>query len=297
LRDVAVSVVIPALNEAESLPYVLARIPSDVHEVILVDGLSTDGTPQVARQVMPSIRIVNQLTRGKGAALRAGFEAATGDIIVHLDADGSTDPAEIPLFVGCLLAGADFVKGSRFMQGAGSTDITRLRRLGNLFFVKLSNVLFGSGFSDISYGYNALWSRNRHFLALEIDGWEQEQINSIRAVRRGLRVAEVPSFESARIAGIAKLSTWSTGWAVLKAIVAERLRPLPRAVPDGLEQPALPYADWWTDATGSPVVSLAVARSRLRVAVPIVPEQQSPSALVEAEVAGQATEVAVAAGQ
>lgn len=297
MRAVAVSVVIPALNEAESLPHVLARIPSDVHEVILVDGLSTDGTPEVARQVMPNIRIVNQTTRGKGAALRAGFEAATGDIIVHLDADGSTDPGEIPLFVGCLLAGADFVKGSRFMQGAGSTDITLLRRLGNLFFVKLSNILFGSGFSDISYGYNALWSRNCHFLALEIDGWEQEQISSIRAVRRGLRVAEVPSFESPRIAGVAKLGIWSTGWAVLKAILAERLRPLPRTVPEGQPQSALSYSEGWADATGAPVVSLAVARSRLRVAVPIVPDQHSASASVEAEAAVQATEVAVAAGQ
>src|SRR6058998_2153306 len=87
-----VSVVIPAMNEAENLPYVLPRIPAWVHEVILVDGNSTDGTVEVARQLWAGIRIVRQQGRGKGAALRSGFAAATGDIIVMLDADGSTDP-------------------------------------------------------------------------------------------------------------------------------------------------------------------------------------------------------------
>ena len=128
------SVVIPARNEAENLPYVLPRIPAWVHEVILVDGNSTDGTVAVARELWPSIRIVRQQGSGKGAALRTGFAAATGDIIVLLDADGSTDPAEIPIFVGALLAGADVVKGSRFLQGGGTSDMPLHRKLGNWGF-------------------------------------------------------------------------------------------------------------------------------------------------------------------
>ena len=103
LRDVTVSVVIPALNEAESLPHVLPRIPADVYEVILVDGNSTDDTIAVAQRLRPDIQIVTQRRRGKGAALREGFAAATGAIVVHLDADGSTDPEEIPAFVNALL--------------------------------------------------------------------------------------------------------------------------------------------------------------------------------------------------
>src|SRR5689334_4356177 len=97
-----VSVVIPAMNEAENLPHVLPRIPAGVHEVVLVDGHSIDGTIEVARQILPTIRVVQQRGRGKGAALRTGFEEATGDIIVMLDADGSTDPGEIPYYVGAL---------------------------------------------------------------------------------------------------------------------------------------------------------------------------------------------------
>ena len=108
-----VSVVIPALNEALNLPHVLPRIPRDVHEVILVDGASIDGTVEVARALLPSIKIVTELSPGKGTALCAGFRAAAGDIIVMLDADGSTDPAEIPRFVDALLAGADFANCGR----------------------------------------------------------------------------------------------------------------------------------------------------------------------------------------
>ncbi|MEX2548309.1 MAG: glycosyltransferase family 2 protein [Chloroflexota bacterium] len=225
------SVVIPALNEAGSLPHVLPRIPAGVHEVILVDGASTDGTIEVALRLMPSVRIVRQDRPGKGAALRAGFEAATGDIVVHLDADGSTDPAEIPSFVETLINGADYAKGSRFARGGSSDDITPLRRLGNWSFVTLANGLFGSRFSDITYGYNAVWRRHHVLLAPEIDGWAHEIVANIRAYRRGLRVVEVPSLESPRVAGEAKLRTFSAGWTILRAIVGEWFRPMPDPMP------------------------------------------------------------------
>jgi glycosyltransferase involved in cell wall biosynthesis len=230
-HGVTVSVVIPALNEAGSLPYVLSRIPEGVHEVVLVDGASTDGTIEIARRLMPDVRVVLQDRPGKGAALRAGFEAATGDIVVHLDADGSTDPSEIPSFVQKLVEGADFAKGTRFGQGGSSDDITPVRRLGNWSFVSLANVLFGSRFSDITYGYNALWRRHHALLAPEIDGWAHEIIANIRAHRRGLHEVEVPSHESPRIAGDPKLRTFSAGWTILRAIVGERFRPLANPVP------------------------------------------------------------------
>jgi glycosyltransferase involved in cell wall biosynthesis len=218
-----VSVVIPALNEAESLPLVLPRIPLWVHEVILVDGHSSDDTVRVAREHLPGIRVLTQIGKGKGAALRTGVEAASGDIIVTLDADGSTDPAEIPAFVGALIAGADFVKGSRFGQGCGSTDMTPIRWVGNWGFVLLTNALFRTQFSDITYGYNALWARHKQALALEIDDWSHEIISNIRVALSGLRLVEVASVERERVAGEAKLRTWSAGWMILKAIVRERI--------------------------------------------------------------------------
>src|SRR5438132_917970 len=106
-----VSVVIPTLNEAKNLPHVLPRIPTWVEEIIIVDGHSTDDTIDVARTCRPDVRIEIVSARGKGVALRAGFKAAVGDIIVALDADGSTDPAEMPAFVGVLMSGADVAVG------------------------------------------------------------------------------------------------------------------------------------------------------------------------------------------
>lgn len=219
-----VSVVIPALNEAENLPHVLPRIPVWVHEVILVDGHSTDNTHEVANALWPGIRIILQEGRGKGAALRTGFAAATGDIIVMLDADGSTNPAEIPAFIGALLAGADFVKGSRFLQGGGTSDMTLFRRLGNLGFTLGVRLLFGGSFSDLCYGYNAFWSKVLHALELDADGFEVETMMNVRALYTGLRVAEVASFEADRVYGKSNLRTFPDGWRVLKTIIGEWFR-------------------------------------------------------------------------
>ena len=178
-----VSVVIPTLNEARNLAHVFAALPPDLHEVILVDGHSVDGTPDVARRLRPDVRVVNQTRTGKGNALACGFAAATGDIIVMIDADGSTDPAEIPRFVEALTSGADFAKGSRFAPGAGSSDITPLRRLGNKLLGLAVNIIYGTRYSDLCYGYNAFWRRHLPDIVPDCAGFEVETLINIRAAR------------------------------------------------------------------------------------------------------------------
>ncbi len=223
-RRPRVSVVIPTLNEAKNLPHVFAKLPRSLHEVIVVDGFSTDDTLEVARTLRPDVRIVLQQHRGKGDALRCGFEAASGDILVMLDADGSADPAEIPAFVKALVEGADFAKGSRFRDGGGSSDITHLRRVGNRALNGLVNVLFRTSYSDLCYGYNAFW---RHCLAamnVDCTGFEVETLINIRVARAGLDIREVPSFERDRIYGQSNLRTFRDGARVLRTIVRERLR-------------------------------------------------------------------------
>jgi glycosyltransferase involved in cell wall biosynthesis len=222
-RSLRVTAVIPALNEAENLSCILPRVAEWVDEVILVDGHSTDATVARARALYPPVRIVTQPGRGKGDALRCGIEAATGDMVVTLDADGSTDPREIPGFIGVLAAGADFAKGSRFVQGAGTADMPLLRRAGNAGLVLLARVLFGGAYTDLCYGYNAFWRDIGLLLHPDADGFEIETLLNVRALKAHLKVVEVPSFEAPRHAGVGRLRTFPDGWRVLKTLVRERL--------------------------------------------------------------------------
>lgn len=214
-----VSVVVAALNEEISIRHVLPLIPDDVYEVILVDGHSTDDTVAVARAAMPDIRVVYQPGSGKGDALRHGFDIARGDMIVALDADGSTDPREIPAFVGALLAGADYVKGTRFSSGAGTSDMTLTRKLGNKGLLLVVRMLFGARYTDLCYGYTAFWRGVLPDLRLRSTGFEIETEMNIRAALADLRVVEVASFEHDRIGGEAHLRPFQDGWRVLMEIL------------------------------------------------------------------------------
>src|SRR4051812_1940413 len=218
-----VSVVIPTLNEAENLPYVLARLPEGLHEVVIVDGHSTDDTVAVARRLCPDARVLMQAGHGKGNALGTGFAACTGDIVVTLDADGSTDAAEIPRFVAALCSGADFVKGSRFAQGGASSDITRVRRWGNQGLNALVNALYRTSFTDLCYGFNAFWARCLPFMRVDCDGFEVETLVNVRAAKAGLVIHEVPSFEHDRLSGASNLHAIRDGSRVLRTILRERI--------------------------------------------------------------------------
>jgi glycosyltransferase involved in cell wall biosynthesis len=222
--DVRVSAVIPARNEARNLAYVFGRLPADLHQLILVDGHSTDDTIAQARRLRPDVEIVAQRGRGKGDALSEGFAACTGDVIAMLDADGSTDPREIPRFVAALCAGADFVKGSRYAQGGGSSDLTPPRRFGNALLCWLVNTLYGTSYTDLCYGYNAFWRRCLPYIRLDVPGFEVETLINVRIARAGLVVHEVPSFERPRLEGTSNLKAVRDGLLILRTIGLERLR-------------------------------------------------------------------------
>ncbi|MGO9080157.1 MAG: glycosyltransferase family 2 protein [Streptosporangiaceae bacterium] len=238
-----VSVVIPAMNEARNLPHVFARIPADAYEVILVDGNSVDDTVAVAQRLRPDVRVIGQTRKGKGNALACGFAAARGDIIAMVDADGSTDPAEIPDYVAALVNGASFAKGTRYAPGGGSEDITPIRSLGNKALTGLFNKLYRTRHTDLCYGFNVFWRQHIAVLGLDAtspppahgdgrlpgDGFEVETLIHVRVATAGLTVAEVPSFEHSRIHGESNLSAVSDGLRVLRTMAAERFAPHRRA--------------------------------------------------------------------
>ncbi len=153
--------------------------------------------------------------------MQLGFAACTGDIIVMIDADGSTDPGEIPRFIAALLAGNDFAKGSRFAKGGGSADISLLRLIGNFGLCTLVNLLFAAHFKDLCYGYNAFWKRCLDEVIIDCDGFEVETLLTLRMQKARMKIAEVPSFEYRRIYGQSNLRTFRDGWRVLKTILSE----------------------------------------------------------------------------
>ena len=248
-----VSIVVPALNEALNLSVVLPQLPR-VHEVILVDGGSVDGTVMAARRALPDVVTVLQTRRGKGNALAAGFARATGDIVVMFDADGSADPAEIVRFVEALTDGADFAKGSRFTPGGGSADITTIRHHGNRFLNAVFNVGFRTRYSDLCYGYNAFWADLIPLLDLPDhalpqptrgkmvwgDGFEIETVINCRFAAANVAITEVPSIEKLRMFGESNLRAFSDGFRVLKTLHTEwrRARSM-RRMERRLAQPAV----------------------------------------------------------
>jgi glycosyltransferase involved in cell wall biosynthesis len=235
-NGISVSVVIPAKNEAENIGWVLERLPPVVDEVVLVDGDSEDGTPDVAKRLRPDIRVIGQDTPGKGAAVRAGFAAAHGDFIVMIDADGSMDPREI---VRCVEALEDrrsvngggareaypIIKGSRFAAGGGTDDMGVVRRLGNRGLLTLVNVLYGARLTDLCYGLFAFRRDQLELLRLEADGFEIETEITVRALKAGIELGEVPSFEAERRYGVSNLQTWRDGMRVLRTLLRERWMP------------------------------------------------------------------------
>jgi len=228
-----ISVVIPAMNEERNLPHVFRQMPDKIYEVILMDGNSVDNTVAVARELWPDVRVISQTRKGKGNALACGFAAATGDVIAMVDADGSADPGEIPRFVDCLMDGADFAKGSRFVAGGGSEDLTGVRAWGNRALSIAFNFCYDTRYSDLCYGFNVFWRRHVEALQLDItspspptrdgrlwgDGFEIETLIHIRIAKAGLRVVEVPSF---RIHGFSNLSAVRDGLRVLRTILWDR---------------------------------------------------------------------------
>jgi glycosyltransferase involved in cell wall biosynthesis len=216
-----VSVVIPTLNEAENLRHLIPAL-SPEYELVIVDGGSTDGTVELALELCPDAVIERQPGQGKGDALIHGFMAARGDIIVAFDGDCSARADEIPRFVHALAGGAHFAKGSRFIGDGGSADLTRLRSLGNRFLCGLVNMLHGTAYTDLCYGFNAFSRECLPFIPDDAPGFEIETTMNIRIAHADLRIVEVPSYEDPRRFGSSNLRAFRDGFKILGVILRER---------------------------------------------------------------------------
>jgi glycosyltransferase involved in cell wall biosynthesis len=152
-----VGVVIPSLNEEKNIGQVLTRLNKiGFTNILVIDGLSNDGTRKVAAENVA--KIVLQVGRGKGQALRQVLsnDYLGTDALVLMDADGSMSAEEIPRFVEELAEGTDIAKGSRFIEGGGTYDMSTLRKFGNTIMTSLVNVMVCSNYTDLCYGFVAL---------------------------------------------------------------------------------------------------------------------------------------------
>ncbi|MFH1403828.1 MAG: glycosyltransferase family 2 protein [Candidatus Altiarchaeota archaeon] len=218
LNGNSISVIIPTLNEEHNLSSVLGSLPDYVDEILVVDGHSSDRTVEVAES--HGCRVLYD-AKGKGSALRTGLGAASGDIIIMMDADCSHMSSELILLIAGIEAGFDICMGSRFIQGGGSEDISIVRKMGNMFFVWLVNMIWHTNYSDLCYGYRSFRKGVVEKLDLTENGFGIETEISIKAAKNRLRILEVPSFECPRKSGEGKLETISDGWIILKRIFTE----------------------------------------------------------------------------
>lgn len=231
------AVVIPVLNEAASLPLVLAEIPRDVvDEIVVVDNGSTDASAEVARRL--GARVVAEPRRGYGSACLAGIAATVGhDVLVFLDGDYSDHPEDMRVLLAELAAGnADLVLGTRMVHAESRRALLPQARFGNRLAALLMRVLFGIRCTDLG-PFRVI--RRDVLLALGMQdpdfGWTVEM--QLRAKLCGLRVVELPVRYRRRV-GVSKITgtvsgTVRAGYKILKTIFAYRLRP-----PRGLRRPS-----------------------------------------------------------
>jgi dolichol-phosphate mannosyltransferase len=206
----AITAVIPARNEAPSIVAIIERCRPFVEEIIVVDGHSSDGTPRLAQEA--GARVIADGGRGKGEALRIVRDAVRTPVTVLLDADGSHVPEDIPQLVAPILNGeADHVSASRLMGGSselhGGFD-EFLRLTGSSFITACINWRFGVRLSESQNGFRAIRTDVFRQLPLVEDITTIEQEMIIRTLRAGLRMAEVPSHEYARLHGASHIRVW-----------------------------------------------------------------------------------------
>ena len=237
-----ISLVIPTKNEEKNLLRLLAEIPNFIDETIVVDASSVDGTFDLALNSNKVTLAVKQKGLGKGSALCLGCQKATGDYIICMDSDGSMSPKEFEVILDTLISSnADIGKGSRYLEGAGSDDLSTFRSIGNRFLLYLTKLFYKCNWTELAYGFFALKTStvskldlnefeakvsSRYFFTKLAygQGFEIEAVIFCRAVRRNLKVLEFPSHETMRWNGTSNLKAIPDGFRILSAIILERLR-------------------------------------------------------------------------
>jgi dolichol-phosphate mannosyltransferase len=201
-------------NESASLGGVIRASRRYVDEILVVDGHSTDGSEDIAKR--EGVRFITDNGRGKGAAMRLSIQKASGDILVFMDADGSHEPKDIPKLIKPIAQNrADLVLASRTKGGSdelsGSFE-KNIRMLGSLIITTCIDLRFGAGISDSQNGFRAIRKTVAFTLGLTENIFTIEQELIMKSLKRGYRIIEIPSHESARTSGVSHIRLWTMSW-------------------------------------------------------------------------------------
>jgi len=226
-----ISIVIPCYDEKNTIEQIVEAVraaPIESKEIIVVDDCSQDGTQELLREKIS--RIVDQIiyhpvNRGKGAALRTGFAAATGDIVLVQDADLEYNPEDYPLLLEPLLSGkADVVFGSRFVGGRPHRVLFFWHMAGNRFLTLLSNMFTNLNLTDMETGYKAFRAALIKSIQIEEDRFGVEPEMIAKLARKDCRIYEVGISYSGRTYAEGKKINWKDGVYACYAIIKYNLR-------------------------------------------------------------------------
>jgi len=225
-----VSIVIPCYNEKNTIERIIEAVrnaPLKSKEIIVVDDCSKDGTQTVLRervsQMVDQI-IYHPVNRGKGAALRSGFAAATGDVILVQDADLEYSPENYPALLEPLTSGeADAVVGSRFMGGRPHRVLFFWHMVGNKFLTLLSNMFTNVNLTDMETGCKAFKAPLIKSIQIEEDRFGVEPEIIAKLARTGCRIYEVGISYSGRTYAEGKKINWKDGFRAIYAILKYNL--------------------------------------------------------------------------
>lgn len=227
------SIVIPVRNEAATILPLIERVRAVdcgmLKELIIVDGASTDGTREKISSLGEAgdiVLVFEEIARGKGRAVRTGFDRATGDVVMVQDADLELDPGEIPSLLAPIIAGeTDVVFGSRFKgEGRGKTPLVGFA--GNLALTTATNALYFARLTDVLTCYKVLRADVARSLDLRCDGFDLDAEIACRLLRARHKIVEVPVTYRPRAANAGKKLGPGAGWSVLRTILRVRFSPL-----------------------------------------------------------------------
>jgi dolichol-phosphate mannosyltransferase len=218
LSNEDVCILIPALNEAGSIGAIVQEFISlGFPKILVLDGHSTDGTPELAKKA--GAEVVIQTGTGKGQALMEAFALIQEDLIVLIDGDGTYLPSEVGTLLEPLRRDlADHVVGDRFANPKGGS-LKRLNMVGNRIINLLFGMIYGQRLKDILSGYRAFTASAVRSLDLSTSGFEIESEMTIESVKKGLRIKEVPITYLPRRSGTkTKLSPFRDGLKIVLTI-------------------------------------------------------------------------------